>query len=736
MNSQVINLLCVDDEVEILNALKRLFRQAKFNVTVASSGNEALAILTKSNIDIIISDVCMPQMNGVDFLSQAYKNWPMTKRIVLTGFANMEDTLKIINDCDIYRYFSKPWDKDELVKSVEHAAEQKWLSEENVRLMELTREQNNQLRSLNSQLDKKVKDSNQRLDRTTVMLQDEIVNEKKLIEQKVGADKANQAKSRFLATMSHEIRSPLNSIIVMNNLLLETDLSDQQREYSAQAHQAGQMLLSLVNDILDFSKIESGQIELNNQWFNLEKVINSTHEILNGQAKLKGIAFDCSCAESILGDFNGDEIRLKQIILNLVANAIKFTEKGTVSLKVFREESSHNLIIEVKDTGIGIALSQQKYIFNEFAQVEDDENRRFGGTGLGLSIVKRLIGLMKGVISLSSEVNVGSTFTIALPLNHRNTVLKKHPNKKVIDPSLNISNSKSSFVPYKDAKILVVEDSDTNIAVIKALLSSYSFQLSFARNGQEAIEKAHQTEFSVILMDLSMPIMNGLEATFWLRNNDNINQKTPIIAMTANAFAEDKVRCFQVGMDDYLTKPIEIDLFFKCLYKHLAQDNSSKEQLQTTGDVALKPQSLKATAQTTKNKDTTTSLTEENNESEEQVFDLAILDRLISDISLEIFPKILNVYQEETLQRIKVMQDLLSSNNWHGLSDEAHALKSSSGSFGLVKLQQVAKMIEHAKSDSEQQQASEDILTLNKLYKISISELECHIENLTVESLL
>lgn len=702
MNTNTVKILLVDDEMEVLNALKRLFRAEKYDVHIASSGKQALNILSETHVDVIISDVRMPGMNGVEFLSNVYAKWPETKRIVLTGDANIDDTLKMINECDIYRYFNKPWPKEKLKQAVDQAAEKKYLIEENHRLLALTKAQNEELSVLNQQLDEKFKESVKRLDKTKEQLHDELINEKKLRQARIGADKANEAKSRFLATMSHEIRSPLNSILVMNSLLLESQLTQEQREHTELAHQAGQMLLSLVNNILDFSKIESDQIELSHQWFNLADLIKNTHAILTSQAKVKSINLIYAVDDNVYGEFKGDEIRLKQIILNILTNAIKFTEQGHVSLKVYREITSENLVIEIEDSGIGIEPNQQKNVFNEFVQVEDDSNRRFSGTGLGLSIVKRLVSLMKGVISLSSQLGHGAKFTLALPLQFRETE-QLQPSNNTVNFTTRESNL-ARFQQYIGTSILIVEDSQTNVAVIKALLSIYQFDLHFAYNGQDAINKAKETAYSLILMDLSMPVMDGIEATQWMRNNKNINQKTTIIAMTANAFTEDKIRCFQAGMNDYLSKPIDMSKFFNCLSKHL-------NEIPITNESPIKP-------------------AVHNIAANDVIFNVNVAEVLIRDVGVEIFPKILSIYQEETEHRIDYMQQLLAQNNWHDLNNEAHALKSSSGSFGFTKMQNIAKAIEYAKLPEQQNMAANNIRNLNVLYKESIASFMSYFETI------
>ncbi|AWB65375.1 hypothetical protein C2869_02485 [Saccharobesus litoralis] len=733
LSIEKINLLLVDDEVEVLKALRRVFRNKKYQVFTAESGADGLDILEQYPIDVVISDVRMPKMSGADFLTQVYQRWPQTKRLVLTGHADIEDTLRLVNDCDLFRYFHKPWHKDDIKNAVEQAAEQKRLTEENQQLQAITQEQNQKLITLNEQLDQHLQTRTEQLNVTTERLNDELKVEQELRQARIAADKANEAKSRFLATMSHEIRSPLNSIIVMNNLLMESGLDEEQQQHAKLAHQAGQLLLSLVNDILDFSKIESGELSLDPQWFNMAALAKSTADILSTQAELKNIRLNCNIDSNVQGLFKGDQVRIKQILINVLSNAVKFTEHGYVALNVFREEPTDNLVLQIEDSGIGIDADQQDRIFNEFVQVEDNANRRFGGTGLGLSIVKRLVMKMGGAIKLLSTPNLGSTFIITLPLDYK-AITHSPKVAQPIDPTI-----KQDTARWRGVDLLLVEDSPANVAVIQALLKKYAFKIDVAHDGEQAINKAQSKQYQAILMDLSMPKMDGIAATEWLRANDNINQHTPIIAMTANAFVEDKIRCFQAGMNDYLSKPINIDAFLASLTKWLADAVANDEQSQITPNAARSVKKSDNThsqshSNTESNNADATSVSKNNStQSSKQtppvkLIDQQVIDGLIRDIGLDTVPTILNIYQTETTDRLQKMLEALANNDWSTLSAEAHALKSSSGSFGLCQLQQNARYIELAKTDEERRHASHLVRELAPLYQTSVSALQSYLQ--------
>ncbi|WP_198673664.1 response regulator [Algibacillus agarilyticus] len=701
----ITHILLVDDEPEVLNALRRLFRGKNYQVYLANSGAEGIDVLRENTIDIVISDVRMPKMSGTDFLKTVFTEWPEVKRIVLTGHADFSETLKLVNDCQLFRYFHKPWQKDDLKAAVDQAAEQRRLYKENIALQALTQKQNAQLQKLNQMLDEKVKKSTSELQITTEKLNDELLIEKQLRQARIEADEANEAKSRFLATMSHEIRSPLNAILVMNNLLLESTLNDEQKEHAKLAHHAGQILLSLINDILDFSKIESGELSLHNQWFNLKNLANTTHKILSSQADIKGIEFKLNLDDNINGLFHADEIRLKQILINMLSNAIKFTESGHVALNIYKEAPNSLLVIQIEDSGIGIPLKQQNRIFSEFVQVEDDANRRFGGTGLGLSIVKQLVIKMGGAIKLISTPGIGSTFTVTLPL----------PHKISTEEHINPVKEKAKLLDqyHNKSSILLVEDSPANVAVIQALLKKYNLDITIANNGRKAIEECVKKTFDIILMDLSMPVMDGLEATRIIRHKAGLNQNTPIIAMTANAFIEDKIKCFEVGMNEYISKPIDTNVFFKSLNTWL-----SNSKITT-------PNQPKSERPLSGNSNTEACAISEVNH-EDVLLDTTTINRLIQDVTLDATLTIFDLYTTETQSRIELMQSLLTDKDWSSIQNEAHALKSSSGSFGLTKLQSTAKSIELGNTETNGQKIINQVQALSSIYNDSITAIKTH----------
>ena len=382
----------------------------------------------------------------------------------------------------------------------------------------------------------------------------------KLILEKEKSQRSEKAKGEFLATMTHEIRTPLNGIIGMSELLNSTSLDGSQSHYVSTINQSGTQLLSVINDILDFSKIESGKMELNLINCDLLTTINHCLALFMVQCHEKGIQllFSHNSQSSTL-DVEVDEVRLKQVLINLISNAIKFTHDGEVKvlLTIIEESDSKiELDISVVDSGIGINEKQIDNIFSEFTQADSSTTRDYGGTGLGLTICKRITEKMGGVITAEGELGVGSNFTVRLSLN------KKKKEHTVVNNDLEIAWKSSRFGSEgHKARILLVEDTPINLEIAQVILEENDFIVGTAVNGSLAVEQFKHEEFDVILMDCLMPVMDGYEATRTIRESRHANsQSIPILALTASALQETKESCLQAGMNDFLTKPFETEI--------------------------------------------------------------------------------------------------------------------------------------------------------------------------------
>ncbi len=360
------------------------------------------------------------------------------------------------------------------------------------------------------------------------------------------ANAANAAKSAFLATMSHEIRTPLNGVLGMAQAMARDELSDRQRERLTVVRQAGETLLALLNDLLDLSRIEAGRLELEDGLIDIESLMTGVQATFTTLASEKDVSFQLAVSPKALGLWRGDPTRVRQVVYNLVSNAVKFTARGEVRVAVRREAGA--LVFEVADTGPGIAEDRLGSLFHKFVQEDASTTRRYGGSGLGLAICRELATLMGGEVGVVSSVGEGSTFTVRLPLSRAEGALPASVSMEIAAPS-------------GDLRILAAEDNPMNQLVLKTLLAQLGVEVRCVNDGQAACAAAAEQEWDVILMDVQMPVMDGPTAARWIRDREEAEglRRTPIIALTANAMAHHAAEYTSAGMDVLVPKPLELE---------------------------------------------------------------------------------------------------------------------------------------------------------------------------------
>ncbi len=501
-------------------------------------------------------------------------------------------------------------------------------------------------------------------------------NQANLLNAQYAAEHANAIKGRFLANMSHEIRTPMNGVVGILDLLKQTSLTEQQKNLINTAQCSSDLLLNIINDILDFSRLEANKLELENKPFFLHDVFNECIDILNTEVKKKKLDNSYSIQPDTPNYVVGDSERIRQIILNLLSNAIKYTKKGFIRVNLscieWHRQNSRILIqIEISDSGIGIEKNQLNTIFDEFSMIENSYNRQQQGSGLGLAICKQLVNLMQGKIFISSQLNEGSTFTVHIPLEK---ISHQTDEKK------EVKDKKQRFKINKNIKILMVDDHPSNQMIMKTMMEFSGIKIEIVDNGKKAIEAVKNNHYDIIFMDISMPGMDGTEATKRIRALGK--KEIVIIALTAHAILGDRERFLNSGMNDYISKPFIRDTILACIARWQPSVSISANTSSYRDDNQSDHISVIENNELTDDFSTHHSVNEKT------------LDQLIDDTSKEIVIELLSLYVLDAKIRIEKIKEAKNNKDYKAVEFQAHALSGAAAAHAHQAISDLCQLIE------------------------------------------
>lgn len=528
--------------------------------------------------------------------------------------------------------------------------------------------------------------------------------EDELLEAKTDAEEASKAKSRFLSFMSHEIRSPMNAVLGSLALIKERGkLQESEQYYLDLARESGNALLKVVNEVLDFSKIEAGRVEFTTSPCSLSGLIEGVQSSILAKGIKSEVGMFYEPVEELPRVIVVDRDHLRQVLTILLDNAYKFTDKGEVrvtvdSVHLEEKAGQGRLRVSVKDTGPGIPPELVDTVFSEFEQTDAIRDSGFGGTGLGLAIAKRLVAGMGGTIGVKSEVGVGSSFSVEIPFELPGVdEQQRGVANSVVEPLPDTNGGGASPETRSQLRILLVDDVEANLIIGSELLKNRGYVVDLARNGAEAVEMASLTEYSVILMDMRMPILNGLEATQKIRNSGGKNTATPIIALTANAEKSEIERCLEGGMNGFVSKPFDIERLHQTIEDRLAESSKGETSMNREEELGREP----------------------------EVLSEAVLGQLTKDTSVESLPMMISVFINEIRKRIEGIDSAAKSHDELEIREQAHALKSCSGTFGGLRLQAAAGQLESLASRSN---ACENPELISQVLKVAEETLVTYSE--------
>jgi signal transduction histidine kinase/HPt (histidine-containing phosphotransfer) domain-containing protein len=629
---KTIKILYVEDDELDQFVMKRTLKSLewKTELTVATTLHEGTLLAKEILFDCIFLDYLLPDGSGIDFLNLIRQSGNEAPVVMLTSQIDTNIAVEAMK-CGAIDYIPKNMVTQEgLTQSLRYVLRTKEAEEERQRIL------------------------------------------KELIEARKVAEEAAGMKEMFLANMSHEIRTPLSGIMALSKILLSTPMTKEQMEYMNSIQKCSDSLLVIINDILDLTKIQAGKMSLENVPFDVKGVVHHTRQLFSAKASEKNIPINCIIEDSVPASLMGDPTRLSQVLNNLVSNAIKFTEKGSVDITVktkYNSDTNYNIQFRVKDSGIGIPKEHIGKIFESFTQAGDDITRKFGGTGLGLTIVKKLIELQNGNIEVESTPGMGTTFSFTIPFDIATILKTETP----------VSTSANEDI--SNLNILVAEDNTINQLIVKKLLEPWKCTVDFADNGVIAIEKLQTGKYDIVLMDVQMPEMDGYTASQKIRKElAEPWRSIPIMAMTAHVTQKEKEKCFECGMDDYISKPFALE---DLKTKLIALTTHKKTSSTHTSDPVSAPLHIE-TGKSKKETQTETPSTKIN---------LTYLKSIAGDND-EFIIQMIEMFLQKTPEALEEMEKKFKEQNWEDVRNIAHRIKPTYTYVGLSDIHKMLATIE------------------------------------------